>query len=153
MALYIVQHGQNLPKERDPQKGLSPEGRQSVRRIARVASGYGVRLSAIWHSGKQRALQTAELISEILKPSGAVQEVSGLGPLDDVADFATRVDLDSDLMLVGHLPFLEKFVTYMIFGTTTPPVFRLQNGGILCLDCYPGTDNPVIKWAIMPVVD
>ncbi len=153
MALYIVQHGQSLPEEQDPEKGLSPEGRQSVRRIARVASGYGVRLSAIWHSGKQRALQTAELISEILKPSGAVQKVSGLAPLDDVAAFAARVDLDSDLMLVGHLPFLEKFVTYMIFGTTTPPVFRLQNGGILCLDRYPGTENPVIKWAIMPVVD
>ncbi len=153
MALYIVQHGLNLPKERDPQKGLSSEGRRIVRQIARVVSGYGIKPSKIWHSGKQRALQTAELISEIMEPSASLEEVSGLGPLDDVAAFAARVDLDSNIMIVGHLPFLEKLVTYIVFGTTGPPVFRLQNGGILCLDRYPGSQEATIKWAIMPVID
>jgi len=26
MALYLVQHGKSLPKDKDPQKGLSEEG-------------------------------------------------------------------------------------------------------------------------------
>ncbi len=152
MALYLVQHGKNLPKDQDPHKGLSSEGRQEVRRIARVAADYGVNLSEIWHSGKTRAYQTADLIAGILKPEGKIIQMQGLGPLDDVAEFASKLDLDSDTMVVGHLPFLEKLVTYMVFGTTSPPVFKLQNGGILCLDRYPGTGDPVIKWAIMPVI-
>ncbi len=39
MALYLVQHGRSLPKEKDPEQGLSGEGIAEVERIAGVGAG------------------------------------------------------------------------------------------------------------------
>ena len=53
MALYIVQHGQSLTKELDPEKGLSNQGIETVEKIALVAQNYGVKVARIQHSGKK----------------------------------------------------------------------------------------------------
>ena len=55
MAFYIVQHGTNLTKDLDPEKGLSPQGIEEVKKIAQVAQQYGVKVALIQHSGKNRA--------------------------------------------------------------------------------------------------
>lgn len=152
MAIYLVQHGQCLSKQEDPQKGLSEKGADEVKRIAGVAAGYGVQVAHIVHSGKKRALQTAELLAEILKPEKGLAAAEGIKPLDDVAAFAAGLDLASNSMVVGHLPHLEKLAAYLVTGQDQTPIFQLQNGGILCLDRYGGTDQVVIKWALMPQV-
>ena len=55
MSIFLVQHGQSLPKTEDPEKGLSDKGREQTLKIAQVAAGYGVNVSKIYHSGKKRA--------------------------------------------------------------------------------------------------
>ncbi len=150
MALYLVQHGKSLPKDQDPQKGLSPEGTAETQRIAEVAKGYGIRVSTITHSGKTRARQTAEIFEAALKPSGGIHERSGLNPLDDVSVFADSIDSTKDGMLVGHLPFMERLTAYLITGSFEKPVFKFQNSGIVCLDIDPVTQAWMIKWTLMP---
>lgn len=152
MALYVVQHGKSLPKAQDPQKGLSEEGVREVERMAQVASQYQVKVQRIEHSGKKRAQQTAEILAAALKPAEGLRAVDGMNPLDDVAPFSAAIDMRHNRMLVGHLPFLEKLVAYLITGLDTPPVFRMQNSGIVCLDFYPGSSQVVVKWALMPHV-
>ncbi len=150
MALFLVQHGQSLPKDKDPNKGLSEAGIHETERIAQVAKGYGVHVSSIAHSGKTRARQTAEIFEAALKPSGGIHESSGLSPLDDVTVFADTADSTKDVMLVGHLPFMERLTAYLITGSIEGPVFKFQNSGIVCLDKFPDTLSWVIKWALMP---
>lgn len=150
MALFLVQHGLSLPKDQDPEKGLSDAGREDVQRIADVAANYGVSVSAIRHSGKKRALQTAEIMASKLHPANGVTVAEGLNPLDDVVAFAHTIALSENIMLVGHLPFMERLTAFLITGQISPPVFKFQNGGILCLDHYPETTQVVIKWALMP---
>jgi phosphohistidine phosphatase len=152
MALYLVQHGKSLPKDQDPQKGLSQEGVAETERIAQVAKGYQVRVLKITHSGKTRARQTAEIFDAALKPSGGIHERSGLNPMDDVTVFAETVDNTEDSMLVGHLPFMERLTAYLITGSFEKPVFKFQNSGIVCLDKDPATESWVIKWALMPYI-
>jgi phosphohistidine phosphatase len=152
MALYLVQHGKSLAKEKDPLKGLSHEGAAEVKRIADVATNYGVHVSRIVHSGKQRALQTAEILAEKLSPTEGVHQIDGINPLDDAAAFGAGLPVVDNIMVVGHLPFLEKLVAYLVTGKSAPPVFRMQNGGIICLDYYPDTTHIVIRWALMPHV-
>jgi phosphohistidine phosphatase len=152
MAFYIVQHGQSLTKDLDPEKGLSDNGIETVERIARVAQSYGVKVARIQHSGKKRALQTAELLAATLEPADGLQEVAGIKPMDDVAAFASRVDYSANTMVVGHLPFLERLTSFLVIGQQSPIVFKLQNGGILCLDQIEHSDVPAIKWALMPQV-
>jgi len=59
MALYLIQHGKSLPKDQDPDQGLSAEGIAETQRISNAAKDYGVAVSQIRHSVKTRARQTA----------------------------------------------------------------------------------------------
>jgi phosphohistidine phosphatase len=150
MALFLVQHGKSLPKDKDPSKGLSEEGIAETEHIAEVAKGYGVTVSSITHSGKTRARQTAEIFASVLEPEGGVKESNGLNPLDDVTAFADTIDNTENRMLVGHLPFMERITSYLITGPIERKVFEFQNSGIVCLDKDPDSMSWVIKWSLMP---
>lgn len=152
MSLYLVQHGKSLSKTEDPEKGLSAEGKQETEQIADVAKGYSVKVSQIIHSGKKRARQTAEIISSALVPEKGVEKRDGMNPLDDVSAFADGLHLDQEIMLVGHLPFLERLIGLLVCNDPDTTVFKLQNSGILCLDHVPEVKNPVIRWALMPSI-
>ncbi len=150
MALYLVQHGKNLAKETDPEKGISPEGKAEVERIAEVAAGYGVPVARIRHSGKKRARQTAEIFARAFDPEGGVETIEGINPLDDVTAAAKGLDPSDNTMVVGHLPFMERLAAYLVTGIADRPVFKFQNGGIVCLDRFAGDDFWVIRWTLMP---
>ncbi len=153
MALFLVQHGKSLPKDVDPDQGLSKEGVLEVERIADVAKGYNVQVLQIKHSGKTRARQTAEIFGSALSPTDGIRSSDGLNPLDDVTAVADSIDRKDDLMLVGHLPFMERLTSYLVTGSIDRPVFKFQNGGIVCLDENPDTRSWVIKWTLMPTIN
>jgi phosphohistidine phosphatase len=150
MALYLVQHGKSLPKEEDPERGLSQEGISEVEQVAANAARQKIPVFHIVQSGKKRALQTAEIFAETLKPVQGVLEIDGLAPLGDVSLFAAAVNPADNLMAVGHLPFMERLVSYLITGSMDKPVIKFQNGGIVCLDIDPDTGYWVIKWTLFP---
>lgn len=152
MAIYLVQHGKSLPKEVDPDKGLSEEGKKEVERVASAAQKYDLNLAAIKHSGKKRAFQTAEIFASFLKPLHGIQETAGLGPLDDVSTLARSIDPQEEVMFVGHLPFMERLVSYLITGSTQRPILGFQNAGVVCLAKDPQIGSWVIEWMLMPNV-
>jgi phosphohistidine phosphatase len=153
MALYLVQHGKSLPREQDPEQGLSQEGLAEVNRIAGVAAGYGVRPGAIKHSGRKRAQQTARVFAEaLLAGGGEAEPISGIGPVDDAAAVANTLKTDDNLMLVGHLPFMERLTGFLVAGSAERLVFKFQNGGIVCLDKAPEDRFWFIKWTLMPKI-
>ena len=153
MALYLIQHGKSLPKDQDPDQGLSQEGTTETERIASQAQDYGVSVSQIRHSVKTRARQTAEILARALKPQNDIQEISGIKPMDDVAACAVKIDPDENVMLVGHLPFMERITSYLLTGSIDQPLIKFQNSAIVCLDKDPGTQAWVIKWTLMPNID
>jgi len=150
MALYLVQHGKSLPKDVDPDQGLSQEGVAETKRIANMAKEYGVTVKSIKHSAKTRARRTAEIFASALNPGGDIQETSGIKPLDDVAAFAENIQAQDDVMLVGHLPFMERMTSFLVTESIEKPVFKFQNSGIVCLDKDPETQSWFIKWSLMP---
>ena len=152
MSLYLVQHGKSLPKNIDPDQGLSEEGVAETKRIAEVASSYGVKVSHIKHSSKTRAKKTAEIFASVLNPDKSVEEVSGLKPMDDVTLFAPSINPDADTMLVGHLPFMNRMTSFLVTGSIDKPVFKFQNSGIVCLDKDSDTGSWVIVWTLMPKI-
>ncbi len=150
MALYLIQHGKSLPKDQDPDQGLSKEGIAETKRMANLAKDQGITVSQIRHSVKTRARQTAEIFAEALNPREGIQEVSGIKPMDDVAEYAANLDPDVNVMLVGHLPFMERITSYLTTGSIDQTVFKFQNSGIVCLDKDPETQSWVIKWTLLP---
>jgi phosphohistidine phosphatase len=71
-------------------------------------------------------------------------------PLDDVVKFAEKITDSENIMLVGHLPFLEKLTSYLVVGSDEKPIFKFQNGGIICLDKESDSQTWIIKWTLMP---
>jgi phosphohistidine phosphatase len=154
MALYLVQHGKSFSKEQDPEQGLSPEGLADVRRIAEVAAMYGVCPAAVKHSGRKRAQQTAEIFAEaLLGEKTRIGTTSGIGPMDDVTVVANTLKTSDNLMIVGHLPFMERLAGFLVTDTVERLVFKFQNGGIVCLDQNPEAKSWFIKWALMPNIE
>lgn len=151
MALFLVQHGKSLPKDQDPEKGLSPEGREETRRIADVAEQYAVPVARIVHSGKTRASRTADIFHDLLATGVDPEAIPGIAPMDDVKTFARTLDPQSNIMVVGHLPFMEKLVSYLTAGNENLRVYKFQNSGIVCLDKE--GDDWFIKWTLNPHIE
>jgi phosphohistidine phosphatase len=150
MPLFLVQHGKSLPKEQDPQRGLSDEGRTGVHRVAAEARHHGVKVDRIVHSGKRRAEETAEIFAAALDPPNGIEQRDGLKPLDDVVAIADGLDAGENLMLVGHLPFMERLAAYLVAGFTDRPVVRFRNGGIIALDQDSERRTWHIQWVLVP---
>ncbi|MCG8563989.1 MAG: phosphohistidine phosphatase SixA [Desulfobacterales bacterium] len=151
MSLFLAQHGLALPKDQDPEKGLSPQGRADTLRIAEVAAVYNVPVARIVHSGKVRAAQTAAIFEDHLKPPRPTGTIPGISPLDDAPAFGNRVDPRANLLVVGHLPFMERLVSHLTCGDPDKRVYKFQNSGLVCLEEDQG--DWYIKWTLNPRVD
>ena len=152
MALFLVQHGLSNSKEIDPQKGLTEHGIRETERIAQVASNYDIPVGKIVHSGKKRAEQTAAIFAEAFSGDLLLEAVSGIGPMDDFRAFAQNLDPQDNLMVVGHLPFMQRLVSYLTTGSEQTYVYKFQNSGIVCLDrnVMEKTIGWFIKWTLNP---
>ncbi len=151
MRIYLVQHGLALSAEEDGARPLSAQGREDVTRCAGFLSLFErPRPARILHSGKLRAQQTAEMFAEAWQV-GDVQVADGLAPNDDPGPWAERlIHLQEDIMLVGHLPFLQRLAGLLLCGDADREVVRFRNGGVLCLEC--GSDGCHILWQIHPML-
>jgi len=150
MALFLVQHGESLPKEEDPNQGLSKQGIKETEAVAAIASEQNIQVSRIIHSGKKRALETAEIFLKVLEPEDGIMKGHGLAPLDDVAAFAATIDIGENVMIVGHLPFMERLVSHLVVGSPEKVVVKFQNSGIVCLDTEGDDKSFFVRWAIFP---
>ena len=114
MDFYLVRHGEAVADLIDASRPLTRAGRENVERVARLAAARAVQVSAIYHSGILRAVQTAEIFAAHLAPSARVLIMSGLRPDDDpslaVAELAIA---ESPVMLVGHLPHMNRLAAYL----------------------------------------
>ena len=151
MAIFLVQHGQCFAKATDPNRSLTPQGRENITRLAKQAAEAGITVTTIYHSGKLRAQQTAELFSHHFKAS-QVESINGIGPLDDVEEFVNGFQWPENAMIVGHLPFMERLTSYLLTGNHEPALIKFQNACIVCLE---QNDNIQwqVKWTLMPVID
>lgn len=135
MYLFLAQHGEAEPEEIDPERPLSDNGVMSVRRVATfIAENTDTRVRAIYHSGKKRALQTAGLFAEILKPLKGVVLGKELNPLSLPWGWVERLaKIEENIMIVGHLPHLNKLSALLLCQDESKPVVQFQKGAVVCL--------------------
>jgi len=149
MRLYLVQHGEALAKDVDPERALSDNGRAVVAKLAAFLRGR-VQVSAVVHSGKTRARQTADLLAVALAPGMPVEAISGINPNDAVESFMQRIaESGKDTLMVGHLPFMAKLVARLVTGSEANTVVAYQPGSMVCLESENGRGWQ-IQWMIRP---
>ena len=152
MKVYLIRHGDAVSSDVDPQRPLSEQGREDVGKIASFVSNLNIRVERIWHSGKSRAAQTAEILSEAVTASRGCSSRKGLKPNDDVSTFAEELEAyDTDLMVVGHLPFLWNLTSLLAAGRETADIAAFSAAAIACLRrSDPGVWQ--IEWMITPEI-
>jgi phosphohistidine phosphatase len=121
MRLYLVRHGQAQPPEADQQRRLTSKGDNDTRKVARMIAPMDIRVAAIWHSGESRAKQTAEILASAVRAAHGVQNRKGLTPDADPHKAAGVVaNLQDDLMIVSHLPFIGRLAGLLLTQPTGP---------------------------------
>jgi phosphohistidine phosphatase len=153
MKLYLIQHGEAKSEVEDPERSLTTRGEEEVTGISRMVTGLDIRPSKVYHSGKMRARQTAEIIAGALKIRELyVQSVQGLNPNDDIHLWVERISKErDDLMLVGHLPFLEKLTSFLLCGDERARLVLFRYGAIVCLD-QKEDKGWAVRWILTPEV-
>ena len=147
MNVYLVQHG----KAEDDT--LTVEGLREVHEVAMFMRP-SMNVNSIVHSVKHRAKETAEALDFLLSPMDGIKEVEGLKPMDDPKVWTENIDKETkNIMLVGHLPHLNKLAEDLLIGQTinSELQIRFKNGGIVCLErdddwCYH------VSWAVVPEI-
>ncbi len=150
MKLYLVQHGEAVSKEIDPERPLSATGRSDVERLASFLGERSIQVARVVHSGKTRAQQTAELLATVVAPGGEVETTSGLKPLDSPGPCAFKLEEHpEDLLIVGHMPFLGKLVACLITEREDIEMVAFRPGTLACLER--GEEGSwVIAWMVRP---
>jgi phosphohistidine phosphatase len=153
MKLYLVQHAQPKPKEEDQERPLSEKGQTDICKIANfLAKGAQIKLNAIMHSGKMRAKQTAEVLTQYLHPPKGIKQTDGLDPLADPLIWIERLaEINEDTMLVGHLPHLAKLSALLLCKGANEKIIDFKMGGVICLK-RDESDIWSILWMIIPQI-
>jgi len=147
MKLYLVQHGEAKSEQEDPKRPLNEQGHTNVSRSAGIAARLSIAPEEILHSGKTRAQETAEILGR--KLSKPVRQANGLAPNDPVDPWKARIEQEErDLMLVGHLPFMEKLASALLTCSPDAGIVKFRMGGVVCLDNGDGRWR--LQWIIWP---
>jgi phosphohistidine phosphatase len=149
MRLYLVQHGEALSADEDPARPLSEAGRRDVASLAKFLEAGELGVAGVVHSGKRRAEETAAILAPALAPTAPIESQAGLAPNDSVTDFARQVEAwHEDHLVVGHLPFMDRAVAYLLTGAENPGIVAFRPGSMVCLER--GDDSWRLAWMVRP---
>jgi phosphohistidine phosphatase len=148
MKLYLIQHAKAASKETDPQRPLTERGRRDIQKVAVFIRPLKLSVDSLWHSGKKRAAQTAEVLAETVEVKKGTIVHDDLGPNDNVVKIRDELaSTKQDTMIVGHLPFLSKLASLLLTGSESANTVVFKNGSIVCLT----KDNWwQIEWMVIP---
>ena len=150
MKLYLVQHAKAASKDIDPQRPLTEEGRRDIQKVAAFIKPLNLSVDYLWHSGKNRAQQTAEILADVVEVKKEMAAHDGLAPNDDVSTLKDEIISSwKDVIIVGHLPFLPKLASLLLTGSESSNIVTFRNGGIVCLD-YSDDNQWQLNWMIIP---
>lgn len=150
MKVYLVRHGDAASSETNPERPLTYKGREDTQKVAQFVKRLCLKVKAVEHSGKLRAQETAEILGASVESEEGVAKAEGLSPNDDVEPWVRELSrAESDLMLVGHLPFLGRVASALLIGSVDPAFIDFKPSSVLCLE---RTDEGAwyISWFLSP---
>jgi phosphohistidine phosphatase len=135
MQIYILRHGiaeEAKPGQPDSARRLTPEGKQKLQKILAVARQAGVRPDVLLSSPYKRALETAEIAHQALRPAERILQTDVLTPGYTPERVWDEIRLHREaeqVMLVGHEPQLSTVVGFLTSGRV-----EMKKGAIARVD-------------------
>jgi phosphohistidine phosphatase len=114
VRVHLAHHGEALGPDIDPRRPLSANGLAATQRIAEQAAAKGARPLIIWHSGKLRAKQTAEIYWRACNALAEFSASRDLQPDDPPSRMRERLRFQSrDILVAGHFPHLPRLLSLL----------------------------------------
>lgn len=154
MELYLMQHGPSLPKERDPDEGLSPEGEERIHASGKALKKMGIDFDAILASTKKRSGQTAAIIAEELGfPPEKIMEtdkVKAMTPPEETMKALAEISGYTKILIAGHLPSLAEVASFLLTEGSKATV-AFERGGCCRIDVEElPTHSGRLRWYVTP---
>jgi phosphohistidine phosphatase len=157
MRLYLMRHGVAVDREDpdcppDPERYLTPKGIDRTRAAAQGLLELKVKPDALFTSPYVRAVQTGELVCEVLDLDPA-----NLHATDSLKSEAKPVKLAEELskikagevMCFGHAPQMDEFIAYVVRAAA--PFTALRKAGVACLEIESfSTPRATLVWLLTP---
>ena len=126
MYIYLMRHGAALDAQENIQRPLSPEGAQAVSQVAQLLKTTAPHFSEIRHSSKLRAKQTAHIMGQDPNFTGKVLACRGLEPMDPIDFILDSITAEPNVLWVGHLPYLSRFLSALVVGNEDKEIVEFQ---------------------------
>lgn len=150
MKLYWVRHGDYVKANVNPEEPLSEKGKNDILRLGNFLFKNKITFSNLYHSGKLRAKETANLLMGCTATVKEIKILPGIKPNDAVPPIADQINQwDQDTMIVGHLPFIGKCISKLLMNNEDKPLIFFEPGTIVCLEKI-AHRTWVIHWIIRP---
>jgi phosphohistidine phosphatase len=155
MQIYLLRHGiaeDARPGGSDADRALTPEGKEKLHRVLKRT---GIEPSLILSSPYKRAVETAEIASEVLGYAGKVVRIEALVP--NGSPYAVWDELrarkdEIAVLLAGHEPLMSAIVAFLL-GCPSLQV-DMKKAALVRIDCDKPGAKPggVLKWMLTPAV-
>jgi phosphohistidine phosphatase len=130
VKLFLVHHGDAVGPQVDARRPLSERGRAAAEELAGKAAKTGANPAVVWHSGKLRAKQTAEIFWRACNALADFSATRDLQPDDPPAWMRDRLRHEPrDLLLAGHFPHLPGLLRLLV-----PDAAAFPMHGIVALE-------------------
>ena len=139
MRLYLMRHGIAINRENadcppEPERYLTPKGIQRTRAAARGLRALRVKPVALLSSPYVRALQTGEIVCEVLGlDPKQLRTTDALRPEAKPGRLVEELGrLEGEVICFGHAPHVDDFIAHALKATAS--FTTLKKSGVACLD-------------------
>lgn len=142
MRFIIVRHGEAVHKFEDDGRRLTAKGRKEADSVGRYLKISNVNPRFIIHSSKQRSLESAMRISEILNLPDRLHFEKNAGPDGDLRDIIDLVmNTEDSVILVSHIPLVNRISNFLLSDNDYRSALGFDTGSVLILDRETNIDN------------
>ncbi len=154
MEIYLMQHGPALPKEQDPDEGLSPAGEARIHASGKALKKMGVTFDVILSSPKKRSRQTAAIVAEEVgfPPEKIMdnEKVKAMTPHEETIKTLTEHAGKERILIAGHLPSVAEVASFLLTEGSKAAV-EFEMGGCCRIDVEDlPTHSGHLRWYITP---
>jgi phosphohistidine phosphatase len=157
MDLFILRHGKaekSSDGTDDAARALTREGKDEIKKVARLMKGNKFRFDAIATSPLKRAYGTAKIIAKVLgqkKRLTVWDELAPGGDLDTVCYNASNYGENATVLIVGHEPACSLLISKIIGGNGSGSLV-LAKAGLAKIQNYSFTKRPSgdLQWILTP---
>ena len=156
MEIYLLRHAiaeSARPGVPDPERALTAEGREKLRRVLARARGADVAPSLILSSPYRRAMETAEVAEEVLGYQGKVVKTRALlpeaSPFDAWEEIRKRPG-ETAILLASHEPLMSSLAAFLLASPAL--LVDMKKAALVRVDCERLGPEPkgVLKWMLTP---